>query len=237
MLWSIDSCQNRVSADQHHLTVSRAQASTHRVWVFFLKLSADKLLVFKWSQAQICFLKICMKYVMFMTLWPSTIKILISNWPRTRKFSQFFKNTGGKTFFTIDTRWSLCVQFLCSDWSKFDRWVHAENLRSILKVVYFDSLGWSLQSFVSTCDVFDCLFPLDVQNEIQLLSRVFCDSWLVCLFGFRFRNASRQNSVVRFRMASFLVFTLLDARGFKSLKQLWPSLIAFRNWISNGKPE
>ena len=26
-------------------------------------------------------------------------------------------------------------------------------------------------------------------------------------------------------------------RGFKSLKQLWPSLISFRNWISNGKPE
>ena len=25
MLWSIDSCQNRVSADQYHLTVSRAQ--------------------------------------------------------------------------------------------------------------------------------------------------------------------------------------------------------------------
>ena len=28
-----------------------------------------------------------------MSLWPRTIKILISNWPRTRKFSQWFKNT------------------------------------------------------------------------------------------------------------------------------------------------
>ena len=35
MLWSIDSCQNRVSADQHHLTVPRGRV--------FLKLSADKL--------------------------------------------------------------------------------------------------------------------------------------------------------------------------------------------------
>ena len=35
MLWSIDSCQNRVSADQYHLTVSRAQVSTHRGRVFF----------------------------------------------------------------------------------------------------------------------------------------------------------------------------------------------------------
>ena len=65
----------------------------------FLKLSADKLLVFKWSQAQVCFLKIYMKYVVFMSLWPSTIKILISNLPRTRKFSQLFKNTGGEDLF------------------------------------------------------------------------------------------------------------------------------------------
>ena len=32
---SIDSCQNKVSADQYHLTVSRAQVSTHRGQVFF----------------------------------------------------------------------------------------------------------------------------------------------------------------------------------------------------------
>ena len=83
---------------------------------------------------------------------------------------------------------TLYVQFLCSDWSKFDRWVHAENLCSILKLVYFDS--WSWQSFVSTCDVFNCLFPLDVQNEIQLLSRVFCYSWLVGLLVFWLRDAS-----------------------------------------------
>ena len=35
MLWSIDSCQNGVSADQCHLTVSRAKVSTHRGQVFF----------------------------------------------------------------------------------------------------------------------------------------------------------------------------------------------------------
>ena len=34
------------------------------------------------------------------------------------------------------------------------------------------------------------LFPLDVQNEIQLLSKVFCYPWLVCLLGFWLRNAS-----------------------------------------------
>ena len=120
-----------------------------------------------------------------------TIKILILNWPRRRKFSQLLQ--AGKTV-AFDsshhghTLVTLYVQFLCSDWSKFDSWVHAENLCSILNLVYFDS--WSWQSFVSTCDVFNCLFPLDVQNEIQLLSRVFCYSWLVCLLGFWLRNTS-----------------------------------------------
>ena len=119
-----------------------------------------------------------------------TIKILISNWPRTRKFSQLLQ--AGKTVaFDFSHHGhalvTLYVQFLCSDWSKFDRWVHTENLCSILNLVYFDSRSW--QSFASTCDVFNCLFPLDVQNEIQLLSGVFCYSWRVCLVGFCIGNS------------------------------------------------
>ena len=136
------------------------------------------------------FPRIHITHVVFMLVWPRTIRILISNWPQKRKFSQFFlKVQAGKTLsYHGHALVTLYVQFLYSDWSKFDRWVHAENLCSILKLVYFDS--WSWQSFVSTCDVFNCLFPLDVQNEIQLLSRVFCYSWLVCLLGFWLRNAS-----------------------------------------------
>ena len=42
----------------------------------------------------------------------------------------------------------------------------------------------------TTRDVFNCLFPLDVQNELQLLLRVFCYSWLVCLLGFWLKNTS-----------------------------------------------
>ena len=34
MVWSIDSCQNKVSADQYHLAVSQAQLSTQRGRVF-----------------------------------------------------------------------------------------------------------------------------------------------------------------------------------------------------------
>ena len=41
----------------------------------------------------------------------------------------------------------------------------------------------TFESFVSPCDVFNCLFALDLQNEIQLLSTFFCYSWLACLLG------------------------------------------------------
>ena len=41
----------------------------------------------------------------------------------------------------------------------------------------------------SSCDVLKCLFLLDVQNEIRLLSRLFCNSWLVCLLRFLMTNA------------------------------------------------
>ena len=146
---------------------------------YFFEVYTDKLLVFKWSQAQVyIFLnsyEICCVYVTMAPLESS---------------ASYLKIQTGKTFSYHGHGFvKLYVQlFLCSDWSKFDRWVHAENLYSILKLVYFDS--WSWQSFVSTCDVFNRLFPLDVQNEIQLLSRVFCYSWLVCLLGFWLRNAS-----------------------------------------------
>ena len=98
-------------------------------------------LKWSWSQAQVYFFpRIHIKYVVFMSLWPRTVKILISNWPRRRKFSHFCKNKGGKTFsYHGHALVTLYVQFLDSDWSKFDRLVHAENVCSILKVVYFDS--------------------------------------------------------------------------------------------------
>ena len=34
-MWSIDSYQNKVSADQYHMTESRAQVSTHRGYMFW----------------------------------------------------------------------------------------------------------------------------------------------------------------------------------------------------------
>ena len=138
-----------------------------------------------------------MKYVVFMCC---TIKILISSWPWTQ-FSELLQ--AGKRFWLLSP-WSQVGQdlppiFLCSDWSKFDRWVHAEHLCSILKLDNFDS--WSWENFVSTCDVFNCLFPLDVQNEIQLPP-------IYWVFGWQMRRLSKWE--IQFRVASFSFFTLLD---------------------------
>ena len=42
---------------------------------------------------------------------------------------------------------------------------------------------------MSSCDVLNFFFLPGVQNEIQLLSRLFCNSWLVCLLRFLLTNA------------------------------------------------
>ena len=122
----------------------------------------------------------------------------------------FLKVQAGKTLsYHGHALVTLYVQFLYSDRSKFDRWVHADKLCSILKVVNFD--GWSWQSFVSTCDVFNCLFLLDVQkwNTAAIKSiLLFMASLFIGFFGWEMRRSSK--SEIRFRMASFSFFTWLE---------------------------
>ena len=169
-----------------------------------------------------------------MSLWPRITKILISNWPRTRKFSQLFKITAGKTFPYYDHALvTLYVQFLCSDCSKFDRWVQAENLCSILKLVYFGR--WSWQSFVSTCDVFNCLFPLDVMKH-SCYQESSVIHGMVCLLGFWLRNASLVKVGNPISAGIVFVFHLAGYR-FKVSSDSGLNTVAFRSCISNGKPE
>ena len=51
MLCSIDTCQNKVSADQYHMTISWAQVGPYRGQPFFFKLTADQGLVVDWIAA------------------------------------------------------------------------------------------------------------------------------------------------------------------------------------------
>ena len=159
-----------------------------------------------------------MKYVVFCMC--RTIKMLISNWPRKLKFSQFLQ--AGKTcqllltFLTKVTRWSRSTSNLYAligqnVTGKFMRKIYAASWN-----LFTDS--WSWQSFVSTCDFFNCLFPLNVQSEIQL----------VCLLGFWLRNTSLAK--VGNPISDGIVFVVHLAwcvRGFKSLKRFWPYLIIF----------
>ena len=167
-------------------------------------------------------------------------KILISIWPRKRKFSQLLQ--AGKTVaFDFSHHGhaltTLYVQFWCSDSSKSDRWIHAENLRSILKLVYLDS--WSWQSFVSTCNVLNCLFLLDVQNERDTAAIKSLLSLMAGLFiGFLVEKCtSYQSRKSDFGWHRFRFSPAWCVRGLKSLKRFWPYLMAFRRCISNGKPE
>ena len=73
------------------LTVSRAQVSTHRVQVCFWSYRCQ-VTSFQMIAGSSLIISIHMKYVVFMC---RTIKIFISNWPRTRKCSQLLH--AGKT--------------------------------------------------------------------------------------------------------------------------------------------
>ena len=128
------------------------------------------------------------------------------------------------TFLSIVTRWSRSM-------SNFYAPI-GQNLTGQLMWKMYAACGnlftdsWRRQSFVSSCDVFNCLFLLGVQNDIQLLSRLFCISWLE----------------IRVWMESFSKISLLTCpssrrKRVESLKWFWPYLMAFRSSISTGKPE
>ena len=87
---------------------------------------------------------------------PALLRFWFQTNLRRKNSASYLEIQSGKTFsYQGHPLIMLYVQFLCSAWSKFERWVHAENLWGILKLVYFDS--WSWQTFVSNCDVFKVL--------------------------------------------------------------------------------
>ena len=144
-----------------------------------------------------------------------------------------FKNRGGEDLFLP---WSRSTS---NFYALIGQNLKSEFLRIIMHCLE-TCLLWQLKlaEFCVNLWFFNYLFPLDVQNEKQLLSRVFCYSWLVCLLGCCLKNASLIK--VGNLISDGIVFVFHFAwcvRGFKSLKRFWPYLIAFRSCISNGKPE
>ena len=197
MLWSIDSCQNRVSADQYHLTVSRAQVSTHRGQVFFWSypltrywFSNDRRLKFNFflNSYEICCVYVPHNWNFGFKL-TSDAKIQAAATGREDSCFWLFSPCSrvGDALRPIFMLWLVTIWQL-SSCGRF-----MQHLESCLL--------WQLSQLVM---FFTCLFPLDVQNEIQLLSGMFCYSWVVCL-------CHLSKSEIRFRMALFSFFALLDA--------------------------
>ena len=102
-----------------------------------------------------------------------------------------------------------------------------QRLETCLLIAGADSvLSWS---FVSSCDVLNCLFLLGLQNEIQLISRLFCNSWLVCLLCFLLTNAPLVKVIGgksdfgwhRFQNWAYSLALAWGVRELKSLKRFW----------------
>ena len=103
---------------------------------------------------------------------------------------------------------TLYVQFLCSDWSRFDKWVHAKNLCSM---------------HLETC----LLWQLKLKEcQLVMFLTVFFH-WVYKIY------VACQSQKSDFGMASFSFFHLAwCVRGLKSLKRFWPYLIVFNvSWM------
>ena len=116
-----------------------------------------------------------------MSLWPCTIKNLISNWPRTRKFSRFLKkNMRGRPFLTMVTRWS------CSA-SNFYALIGQDLTGEFMRKIY--AASWEL----FTLTEFLCkhvIFLTAFFHWMYKMKYSCCYSWIVCLLVFRLKDPS-----------------------------------------------
>ena len=107
---------------------------------------------------------------------------------------------------------------LCRFVGKFDRWVYAGNLSSILKLVYFDSWGW--QSFVSTCDFFNCLFYWMHKMKYSCYEESSVYGWFVYCVPFGWHRFRFLPCLMRKRVQkSQTILALLDS--FQELTLNW----------------
>ena len=105
----------------------------------------------------------------------------------------------------------------------------------LMRKIY--AASWNLFTSTAEADTVLCqsvmfltvfLHFMNVQNEMQLLSRVFFYSWLVCLLGFWLRNTSLVKVGIPVLDGIVFFFHLAwCVRGLKSLKRFWPYLIVF----------
>ena len=150
-----------------------------------------------------------MKYIVFMC---RTVKILISNWPRMRKFSQVLqaeKTVACDSSHHGHALVTLYVQFVCSDWSKIGQVSSCgkfmQHLESCLLVMVLTVFFYWMYEIKFSC----------YQES--------CYSGLVCLLGFWLRNTSlvEVGNPILDGIHSFSFFTLLDWKVWSDSGLAW----------------
>ena len=195
MLWSIDSCQSRVSTDQYHLTVSCAQVSTHWGRVFFWSLH--------WQVTSFQMIAGSSIYI-FKFIW--NMLCLCHNGP-TRKFSQFSKNTDGEDFF-LPRSWVhqalrpiIFMLWLVKIWQVGSCGKFIQHLETCL--------FWQLKLTEFCVNLWFFHWMYKMKYSWYQESSVIHGYFVYWVFGWEMHRVSKLE--IRFWMASFLFFTLLDA--------------------------
>ena len=135
----------------------------------------------------------------FMSLWPDMILIL--NWPRTQKFSQLFKNTGGGKDLSYHGHALITSNFYP---------LIGQNLTvEFTRKIY--AASWNLFTLTAEADRVLCHLVIFLTVFFQWMYKMkyscFQESsvihgWFVYwVFGWEMRRLSK--SEIRFRMASF----------------------------------
>ena len=146
-----------------------------------------------------------------MSVSPRTITILISNWPRKQKFSHFFfKYRRGRPFLTMVTCWSRST-------SNFYTLIGQKLTGEFMRKIY--AASWKLFTLRAEADRVLCQLVMYLTvfstgftkwNTAAIRSLLLFMAGL--FIGFLVEKCvACQNSVIRFRMASFSFFTLLNA--------------------------
>ena len=104
MLWSFDSYQNRASADQYHLTVPRAQVSTHRGRVLFWSYPLTNYQFWMIAGSSSFFPRIHIKYVVLCHYGPALLGFWIQTDLGSENSASLFKKYRREDLFLP---WSL----------------------------------------------------------------------------------------------------------------------------------
>ena len=138
--------------------------------------------------------------VVLMSLWPRAINLLISNWSRTRKFSQSFKNykQGRQRLFTFLTIVTCCSRSTSNFYAVIGQNLTGEFMQKIY------TASWNL--FTLTAEAY----------------RVFCQFVMFLLsfstgYGIKW-NTAAMNSLLLFMAGLFIEFLVEKCAGCQSRK-------------------